>query len=71
MSKLIVYVKDENQQKELMDKHPDVDAEWIDLRGQTQGMDNLLPMVCTTDRKGEEVCEVGEHFIDEFSKRKK
>lgn len=70
-NKLTIYVKDEKQQEELKKNHPNVNADWIDLQGQTQGMDNILPMVCTTDSKGEEICEAGEHYIDEFSKRKK
>jgi len=67
---LIIYVKDANQQKELMKNHPGVDADWIDLAGQTKGMEDLLPMVCATNNKGEEVCEVGENYIEQFSKRR-
>jgi len=66
--KLIIYVKDENQQKELIRKHPGIDADWIDLGGQTEGMENMLPMVCTKDSKGEEVCG-GEEFITQLKRK--
>ena len=66
MADTIIYIKDENQKKELMQKYPNVKAEWIPVTVAKYG--DILPVVCGKDKNGEDFCESGEQFIEEMSK---
>ena len=67
---ITIYVKDDNQLQKLREKYPDVDAEYINMEGQ-KDVQGLLPMVCFKDgQTGEEACETGENYIQQFTKRK-
>lgn len=63
---LLIYVKNDEQRDDLQRKYPTVNAEFITMkRGDT--MADVLPMVCMT-KDGQERCEIGEQFIEIFSK---
>ncbi len=67
MSDITIYVKNPTQKNKLKQKHKEVNAEWIDMKGATGGIDDSLPMVCM-EKNGKDICEVGEEYIDIFSK---
>lgn len=62
MNKLTIYVKDGKQRDELKQRHPDVDADFINMEQQTE-LHEMMPMVCI-EKNGQERCEIGEEFID-------
>ena len=59
---MIIYIKDSTEKNKLMDRHPEVDAHWIET-----GIEEREPIVCTQE-DGKEHCELGESFIDKFAK---
>jgi hypothetical protein len=62
MNKLTIFVKDAKQRDSILEKHPDIDAEFINMSHETDAHD-VLPMVCSV-KNGKERCEIGEEFID-------
>ena len=65
---LIVYVKNPTQRENLKRKYPNIDASFINMKGATEGLDEMLPLVCMT-KDGEERCEAGEQYIEDFAKK--
>lgn len=66
MNKLIIYVKDEKQERNIRQKHPDLDAEFLSMGNQTE-LHDMMPMVCI-DKDGQERCEIGEDYIERFKR---
>jgi hypothetical protein len=62
LNKLTIYVKDAKQRDELQERHPDIDADFINMSQQTE-LHDMMPMVCINE-KGKERCEIGEDFIE-------